>query len=41
MTYTLSLYSDISKLYLNKTGGKVFKKQTLKRCGEKRTLEHC
>lgn len=40
MTYTLNLYSDISKLYLNKTGGKVLKNK-LKRRGEKRTLERC
>ena len=39
MTYALNLHSDLSKLYLSKTGGKVLKKkQTSIRRGEKRTL---
>lgn len=30
MTYALNLHSDLSKLYLSKTGGKVLKKNKLR-----------
>lgn len=41
MTYALNLLSDLSKLYLSKTGGKVLKKTSDKAWRKEGATRHC